>query len=1796
MRFNTQGLDSKTLGSYDIQCSDEDKLYQVSLYDSINGAAEEFNFMIESIIPGILQRKFVNKDGNIINVLSVEVRFPQFSADGASFLMTPFIARMTGQSYMCDIFIDYVEINQNISKRFDANGNGIQHMQLSNDKIISKKLGSFHCLIGCNRDICMIKPDEFKDLNEWKMMLSECPGSPGAYVINNGAEKVVINDEKLRTNVALTFKVKGDNPYIETRITCMDNSVTTLVKLRLGRKRPTIKVLLPHIKKQKHYPLYLTFYLLFYGFNNTTSTKYRFEINKFEELIALFAKPEQRDSIIAYLTPSKEKFFELFVTRNMKGESIIDDTKIRSYIHDKLGNQKTIGAEEDSKRFELESIAQIVTNELFIQCKSFKDKVANLCMIVCQKILCACGLRDFDSRDDWEKKRSGSIVGMICNYVSDTLVKDIIANTVDNNGFDFGKSEKRKESIVEARKCETMNAAMSEKNKITNQVDPRTTSIKLREVLQDQTPHICPAQTPEGETCGLQKNKSTLCHISNNQEYSLNRKLAIEDLLEPHIYYFTDKKDSKYKYKFITVDFHGRVFQSQYGLTQQTISTEGIYVSTRILNIFKEIFKQGFATYYIEDDTNIYVKFMTNVDFQQFAYKTHMGGVLFIAVPQTFGAIFEEASKIYKNPEYNQYSSLELNSECRIIIKFNSVSNATPMQSTVIHDDSTMTPLYVSKRFVQILEGLCGKSCKFTLNKSEKLDVADEVIVTSKYNLERFDYEHWTGKRVASMLPKGISVAFSKLIGVINDYFSTEKSKTYAYSFTFNGNVLTDSKKEGYIPKVIWSNGKNLTKYIKDKRRNGDLPYDSCVNMNENDLSIQYYDDAGRLMSPMLIVDDDGKLVIDKLGSYYRFTDRDFDNSKGLIESLYNEGSLELIDACEMNTALLAIDILECRTIYKLKRFLDSLDFVNLKSAMFKNKSEEENIGEKDNSYYRNEDIPTVKINGTNYDVEFTTVKPKFPCFEFTQNGITYYGTYSFSKSIYLPVLKKIYKLDRPSNPRLKDSYHMLYLIDGQMKFILETDDFMTDGNKIYIEDDSLAAEIKEEEGEDQPFKEYTIHYLNFPKGKETIYVDEDVTILDVVLFEKLSDKIIMYVHNGKKVDEKELVDGHFVNEIDKDGKHKMAVADEVHFPEGIPFGDSLLFERSKKISTFHNYIPITSIGDITIFNYDEDNKKPLDKREADLHMSIVRRHIDDISTIPDSYLSDHIHSLDEQFDVTSRLSELISLFGNKRILNILRRYIGTGFKFTHCLIDPNQAYSVVANFVPRADSNPGPRFSYQCSMGTQALGIGNCIWYRRYETSNKRLISPVEHPFETIAELPLNQVTMPTTQNFVIMVAANYKGYEDPIIISRSALLKFGRYEKEVCIKIIESSNRDYSEAICHPFDQEGNRKTGHIFRHLDDEGLPKMGSFIEVGDCVVGKIKKLISPDPNRRDKSQKIDSSYFAGVGDEGIVTDIVTIGSEGTSAAFRTIIVKLVQTRCQQVGDKMASRYSQKGTIGDIIGGMINAGDPRLKIVDDCLMPFVPCGPNKGLRAEIIFNPASFPSRMTAGLIKEILCAKSSLYLQEKVDATNFHKQKDDYYRNALYTNRMIDENEHMDINGDELMCHSDGEIIMDSTTGKPMKFYVGIVAYQFLRHHVADKETARATGSVKSITNQPNEGRKNRGGQRMGEMERDSLLSSGAAYTLFDRFMDASDGYEDVYCEYCRNNSAISSLKGKICAICGTAGSLVCVAEPRIYKVFHHQMNALGLEIASTVRPIDDFQADVSKAIKADVELLGLDEI
>lgn len=1732
MSFNTQNLTKEILPSYDIPLTDEEKAYQSFLYYSKDDIIDDYNYMIDKVIPGILKRKFEGKNGEIIDVKSVTIKYPRImNSKAGSHINTPRICRDTACTYECDIYVDYIKL--------PGINRGQETSEVYTGSIETMRLGAIHCMVGSNRCYTSKVPIDFRSSDEWKMFLGECPSSPGGYFINNGGEKFVIHNDLLRTGDYISFMTKGDSPRIETRITCLNKCETSIVQLQIGKHLPNVKVLFPHLKG-KHYPLYLTFFLLNYTYNNTSFERVPFNIDMFEEMIADFTDYEHRDKIKSYLEPSKLKFKKLFMQLQVDGSYIILEDKICQYAAKKIQSKTNYIPEKNTLQYVLNSISQNVPREIFIGSSKYSEKVANLCMMTCQIVLTALGIRELSSRDGWDKKKVDGPVRKISHYVSTVLVNALKNGKPADENISLGKGEKN-DVVVESRKCGTINEAIGERDKISSRVNARTTSKAIREVSQKQIPFICPVKTPEGETCGLSKEKSALMHLSLNREFEENRKLAIDELFEPFISYMSNIHDTTFAYFLIFVDHNNMKYPVKLGNDLTNLSTN-VFFSLRILTVLSKFIKSGDAKYFIYD-TYIYVKFDQKHTLYNCTYDTWTGYKLHTIIPQVLYEPFFAVCQRVRNPEYRSYSNLIANEECKYKLKLTFLldNQSTYVMYTYNGNSSN---IYVSNTFIE--------EFKKVMSQNDDIVVEDDTcnIIFKKYKttILMTNFRHWSEYLFVDFaVPHHYKDLFKRLLNTINDYFCTSKSKIFSHSFTFNGNVLTSPYNNSFYYTNIWINGEAMTKYLKECRRKGILPMDCCIHNSISDKVVQLNDDAGRVMSPLLVVDDDGQLIIDRNGSWKKFENRDFAKSRENIVSLYEEGSVELIDSKEMDTVLLAENPLECRRFYMLRQFLNSINITQLRSSIVI--SDDENL--------INEDVDSVTIHGINFNVEYVLQNPGFDVHTYKEADMTYYGTYTFNQDKYTEYNDEIYRIERPSVPVYRrDGMYMIYFKDNQWCFIYQHENPEFDNINIYINDEK-----------------YKIEYITFPKNVDYVYRDRNLCKLNLTKFnrpDKSIDQRTYYFHEGILYDESYLVDKYFLELNDK-----FVIASPVIFPAG---KESAFFEKNyevrdrkkenKVVNKINEFIPadIKPNG----INFVEDKYK-IDERECSLYVANIRRHQSDLDVID--------LNLDPNY-ILDELKKNLPEFGNRNILRDLRIYLNTTFKFTHSILDPNQCFSVIANFVPKADSNPGPRHTYQCAMGTQALGVNNSVWYTRYETSHKRLVTPCQHLFETSSELPLFQVTMPVTQNLTMAVLAHRKTFEDPILMTKSAVAKFGIYDKEVCIQIIEENNSDIMERISYPIDSEGNPLSDNIYRHLDKSGLPKFGSFIKSGDCIAGKMKSKIV-------NGKLSNVSYMAGVGEEGIVTDIKITYSEGDSAKFKIVTIKLKQYRHQQPGDKMASRYSQKGTIADIIEGMILSGDPRLRIIDDCKMPYVRGGPNHGLRPDVIFNPASFPSRMTCGLIKEIITAKAAYYSQEKVNASNFQNLDLDYYTQKLFEFGM-------DGNGNELLSHSDGEIMIDSTSNEQFQAFVGIVAYQFLKHHVIDKNSARYTGNVKPITHQPVEGRKNNGGHRMGEMERDAILSSGAGNILFDRFMDASDLYVDVYCNHCGNNSCMSNLERRICSVCGVAGELVRVEEPRIYSVFCLQMSAIGTSIKFEFEPADVFEEEAfekQKQLFSDDKLL-----
>jgi DNA-directed RNA polymerase beta subunit len=144
-----------------------------------------------------------------------------------------------------------------------------------------------------------------------------------------------------------------------------------------------------------------------------------------------------------------------------------------------------------------------------------------------------------------------------------------------------------------------------------------------------------------------------------------------------------------------------------------------------------------------------------------------------------------------------------------------------------------------------------------------------------------------------------------------------------------------------------------------------------------------------------------------------------------------------------------------------------------------------------------------------------------------------------------------------------------------------------------------------------------------------------------------------------------------------------------------------------------------------------------------------------------------------------------------------------------------------------------------------------------------------------------------------------------------------------------------------------------------------------------------------------------------------------------------------------------------------------------------------------------------------------------------------------------------------------------EWMHNGRTGKRMKHRIFIAPnyYQRLQKFVANSIYAVSNGPTCMITRQPVGSRKQNGGIRLGEMERDALIGSGALNFLDEKFIHHSDGFKRYICARCGNNfSVIVNVKSNYyhCTKCGDLADIKEVPSTWSSNVLSHEMRALGV--------------------------------
>jgi DNA-directed RNA polymerase subunit beta len=321
---------------------------------------------------------------------------------------------------------------------------------------------------------------------------------------------------------------------------------------------------------------------------------------------------------------------------------------------------------------------------------------------------------------------------------------------------------------------------------------------------------------------------------------------------------------------------------------------------------------------------------------------------------------------------------------------------------------------------------------------------------------------------------------------------------------------------------------------------------------------------------------------------------------------------------------------------------------------------------------------------------------------------------------------------------------------------------------------------------------------------------------------------------------------------------------------------------------------------------------------------------------------------------------------------------------------------------------------------------------------------------------------------------------------------------------------------------------------RHLDDDGIVRIGAEVHPGDILVGKItpkgeQELSSEERLLRaifgEKAKEVrDTSQRMTNGKHGKVVGVKIFsrenGHELKAGVLMQIQVFVAQMRKVSVGDKLGGRHGNKGVIA------------RILPVED--MPFM----EDGTPVDIVLNPLGVPSRMNIGQLFETHLGMAARALGMKVASPSFNGVPMSKIQDLLK----------------EAGFPADGkQQLYDGRTGGAYKerTTVGSMYMIKLNHMVADKIHARSTGPYTMVTQQPLGGKAQNGGQRFGEMEVWALEAYGAANTLQEMLTIKSD---DVY----GRSKAYESIIKKT--------QIVGPKVPESFNVLVKELQGLGLKV------------------------------
>ena len=305
---------------------------------------------------------------------------------------------------------------------------------------------------------------------------------------------------------------------------------------------------------------------------------------------------------------------------------------------------------------------------------------------------------------------------------------------------------------------------------------------------------------------------------------------------------------------------------------------------------------------------------------------------------------------------------------------------------------------------------------------------------------------------------------------------------------------------------------------------------------------------------------------------------------------------------------------------------------------------------------------------------------------------------------------------------------------------------------------------------------------------------------------------------------------------------------------------------------------------------------------------------------------------------------------------------------YTHQEVSIQGFLSACATMTPFSDMDQSARAMYQCGMLKQTMGNPGQSLSHRTDTKMYRIQSG-QSPLDRCYHYDHYGFDEYYTGTNAIVAVISYTGedMEDAIILNKSAVergIHYGTVYKTKYVNLLEGSNTgrgrfmDKSPFVF-GFVNSGSAIFKKFAHFLNKDGLPYVGRVLKQGSplyCYTN-FDTGVETVENWRE-------NYDA------IVESVKALGNDKGSRNFTEVAITLRIQRPPTVGDKFAARHGQKGTCS------------RLWNVEN--LPWT----ESGMVPDMIFNPHGFPTRMTVGMMVEVVCGKAAAVHADCYDTSPF----------------------------------------------------------------------------------------------------------------------------------------------------------------------------------------------------------------